>query len=107
MIRVNQKTSFLDKTKRDSPDTQEFRMKLLKRSAPGGLPAQIPARTTLISATQWMVSTYRNGDVWGRKGSQIKAFGVPEPEGHVYQLQEPGSNIGLDFGSTLNYTKDG
>jgi|HubBroStandDraft_5_1064220.scaffolds.fasta_scaffold11642_2 hypothetical protein len=43
------KDTFLDKTKRDSPDTAEFRNKLLKRSAPGGLPAQIPARTTLVS----------------------------------------------------------
>lgn len=40
---------FMDKTQRDDPKTQEFRMKILKRSAPGGLPAQIPARTTLIS----------------------------------------------------------
>ena len=39
---------YLDKTKRDSEDTKEFRMKLLKRQAPGGSPALIPARTTLI-----------------------------------------------------------
>jgi hypothetical protein len=40
---------FLDVTKRNSKDTKEQRMKILKRSAPGGLPAQIPAHTTLIS----------------------------------------------------------
>jgi hypothetical protein len=43
------KDSFMDKTQRDDPKTQEFRMKILKRSAPGGLPSQIPARTTLLS----------------------------------------------------------
>lgn len=40
---------FLDVDKRNSPDTEEFRMKLLKRSGPGGAPPQIPVRTTLIS----------------------------------------------------------
>lgn len=39
---------WLDVTKRNSKDTWEQRMKMLKRSAPGGAPAQIPARTTLI-----------------------------------------------------------
>jgi len=43
---------FGDVTKRNSKDTWEQRMKLLKRSAPGGAPAQIPARTTLIPTHQ-------------------------------------------------------
>lgn len=43
---------FLDVTKRNSKDTWEERMKLLKRSAPGGLPPQIPARTTAIPMHQ-------------------------------------------------------
>jgi hypothetical protein len=43
---------FGDVTQRDDPKVNEMRMKLLKRSAPGGLPAQIPARTTLISPHQ-------------------------------------------------------
>ncbi len=42
------KDTMLDKTNRDSKGTRDFRMKLLKRSTPGGLPAQIPARTTLV-----------------------------------------------------------
>jgi hypothetical protein len=40
---------FLDVDKRNSPDTEDFRMKLLKRSTPGGSPPQIPVRTTLVS----------------------------------------------------------
>lgn len=40
---------FLDVTKRKSKDTHKERMKLLKRSAPGGLPPQIPATTTLVA----------------------------------------------------------
>lgn len=40
---------FGDVSQRNDPKTKEFRMKLLKRSAPGGLPALIPARTTLLS----------------------------------------------------------
>ena len=40
---------FLDVTKRNSKDTKLQRMKLLKHDKPGGLPAQIPAHTTLIA----------------------------------------------------------
>lgn len=43
---------FLDVTKRNSKDTWEQRMKLLKRSAPGGAPAQVPARTTMLPMHQ-------------------------------------------------------
>lgn len=39
---------FGDVTKRNSKDTKEQRMKLLKRQAPGGLPPQVPARTTQV-----------------------------------------------------------
>lgn len=40
---------FLDVTKRKAKETDKFRMGMLKRSAPGGNPPQIPARTTLIN----------------------------------------------------------
>jgi hypothetical protein len=40
---------FMDVTKRNSKDTKEQRMKILKRGVPGGLPPQLPAHTTLIS----------------------------------------------------------
>lgn len=43
---------YLDVTKRNSKDTLEQKYKLLKRSAPGGLPAQIPARTTALEPHQ-------------------------------------------------------
>lgn len=43
---------FGDVTKRNSKDTIEQKYKLLKRSAPAGLPAQIPARTTALEPHQ-------------------------------------------------------
>lgn len=43
---------FGDVSKRNSKDTQEMRYKLLKRSSPGGLPAQIPAHTTALEPHQ-------------------------------------------------------
>lgn len=39
---------YMDVTKRNSPDTQLFRMKLLKRQQPGAMDT-IPVRTTLVS----------------------------------------------------------
>lgn len=43
---------FLDVTKRNSKDTREQRMKLLRRSKPGGLPPLIPVRTTAVAPHQ-------------------------------------------------------
>jgi hypothetical protein len=43
---------FLDVTKRNSKDTKEQRMKLLKRSAPGGNPPMVPVHTTAVSPFQ-------------------------------------------------------
>jgi hypothetical protein len=40
---------FLDVTRRKSKDTQEQRMKLLKRSTPGGNPPMVPVHTTAVS----------------------------------------------------------
>lgn len=39
---------FGDVTKRNSKDTQKMKYKMLKRSAPGGLPPQIPVRQTAV-----------------------------------------------------------
>ena len=73
---------FLDVTKRNSKDTHKERMKLLKRSAPGGLPAQIPARTTLIAPH---TASYQPGMFAARQGrrrrmghppGQFRAFGA-------------------------------
>jgi hypothetical protein len=55
---------FLDVTKRNSKDTIQQKYRMLKRSAPGGLPPQIPARTTLVephSATYLPTSMYSAG----------------------------------------------
>ena len=66
---------FLDVTKRNSKDTKEFRMKLLKRSAPTG---RIPARTTLLephSATYTPGAMYSSaGKARRMKGSQGRMF---------------------------------
>lgn len=43
---------FLDVTKRNSKDTKEQRMKMLRRSIPGGDPPQIPVRTTAVAHHQ-------------------------------------------------------
>lgn len=43
---------FMDVTKRNSKDTREQRMKMLRRSAPGGNPPMFPVRTTAVSPHQ-------------------------------------------------------
>ena len=75
--------SLLDVTKRKEAHKQ--RMQLLKRSPPGGLPALIPARTTLVSPT---LSTYvplqasahinsrRSRMRRGSGGGMFRAFGA-------------------------------
>lgn len=70
---------FLDVTKRNSKDTNTQRMKLLKRSGPGGLPPQLPAHTTLIAPH---TATYLSGTFASsmrrkrRNGGSFRAFGA-------------------------------
>lgn len=52
---------FGDVTKRNSNDTQEFRMKLLKRSSPGPMES-VPVRTTLIAPNS---GVYMPGQITG------------------------------------------
>ena len=72
---------FLDVTKRNSKDTNEQRMKILKRSSPG---PNVPVRTTLISPTlnSYMpmnASALRQGRKrrqFGESGGSFRAYGA-------------------------------
>jgi hypothetical protein len=84
------KDDFLDVTKRDSPDTQEFRMKLLKRSAPGGLPAQIPARTTLLSPHQGFYQPTGTGMYGAARAARSRRLGWADKRGSFTSFKNRG-----------------
>ena len=67
---------FLDVTKRKQ--AHKDRMKILKRSAPGGLPAMIPAHTTLLSPHQAAYTSAMMSSISRkrRNGGMFRAFGA-------------------------------
>lgn len=70
---------FGDVDKRKSKETQKQRMDLLKKSAPGGLPAQIPVRTTLVSPVLPMYSPLYASRARQRRrvgGGSFRAYGA-------------------------------
>lgn len=72
---------FGDVTQRDDPKVKEMRMKLLKRSAPGGLPAQIPARTTLLAPHSGWYQPTGNGMYAAKRAARSARLGYKEKRG--------------------------
>jgi hypothetical protein len=68
---------FMDVQRRNSKDTKEQRMKLLKRSKPGGIPPMVPVRTTAIATpSAYYASALRNRRRRINGGGMFRAFGA-------------------------------